>query len=150
MLRKLKKAPYVVYKYDTVVRFSEVDAMSIVWHGNYFLFFEDGRDGLGEHYGMGIKDFAANGIQAPVVNADISYYKPISFRDKITIETKFYYTRAAKIVNTYKVLNEEEELCVEGLTEQVFIDLKGELQLQYPGFYENWLQQLPWINLKDD
>lgn len=119
--------------------------MSIVWHGNYFLFFEDGRDGLGEHYGMGIKDFAAKGIQAPVVNAEISYLKTISFRDQIRVETKLYYTRAAKIINSYRVFNENNELCVEGLTEQVFTDMKGDLQLQYPEFYKNWLDNLPWI-----
>ena len=29
---------------EIIVRFSEVDSMRIVWHGNYLKYFEDGRE----------------------------------------------------------------------------------------------------------
>ena len=32
------------------VRFSEVDSMKIVWHGNYVHYFEDGREAFGKKY----------------------------------------------------------------------------------------------------
>lgn len=140
----LNQVPFVSYTHQTKVRFSEVDAMQIVWHGNYFLFFEDARDGLGEHYGLGIRNLAENHIQAPVVNADIQYKKAISYREEISIETKLYKTDYPKIFHTYIVRNSENEICVEGYTEQVFTDLAGELQLQLPNFIQNWIDNLAW------
>ena len=32
------------------VKFSEMDAMLRVWHGNYVKYFEDGRESFGRHY----------------------------------------------------------------------------------------------------
>jgi acyl-CoA thioester hydrolase len=29
------------------IRFSEVDSMGVVWHGNYIRYFEDGRESFG-------------------------------------------------------------------------------------------------------
>ena len=38
---------YIEDKVQVRVRFSEVDAMGVVWHGNYLKYFEDGREKLG-------------------------------------------------------------------------------------------------------
>ena len=35
------------------VRFSEVDSMGVVWHGNYLKYFEDGREAFGRKHGLG-------------------------------------------------------------------------------------------------
>lgn len=32
------------------VRFSEIDSMQIVWHGEYVRYFEDGREAFGKQY----------------------------------------------------------------------------------------------------
>lgn len=145
LLKRLSNLPSLTHTHNTVVRFSEVDAMSIVWHGNYFKFFEDGRDGLTEFYGLSLKDFANNGIQAPIVNADISFKQSLTYRDHVSIETTIYKTDVAKIWGTYKVYNADTNvLCVEGYTEQVFTDLAGELQFKIPSFFEKWMLNLPW------
>lgn len=34
------------------VRFSEIDSMQIVWHGEYVRYFEDGREAFGKRYGL--------------------------------------------------------------------------------------------------
>ena len=36
------------------VRFSEVDSMQVVWHGEYMRYFEDGREDFGRRFaGLG-------------------------------------------------------------------------------------------------
>ena len=40
----------LVNKIRTKVRFSEVDSMHIVWHGNYIKYLEDGREGFGNAF----------------------------------------------------------------------------------------------------
>ena len=34
------------------VRFSEVDSLRVVWHGNYLLYFELGREAFGKQYDL--------------------------------------------------------------------------------------------------
>ena len=43
------------------VRFSEVDAMQIVWHGAYPLYFEDAREAFGARYGLEYMTIAREG-----------------------------------------------------------------------------------------
>ena len=47
-----KRSKYLINQTEIAIRFSEVDAMNVVWHGNYLKFFEDGREALGEKYGL--------------------------------------------------------------------------------------------------
>ena len=50
-----------IMKKDTVlsvtksfdIRFSEVDSMGVVWHGNYAKYFEDAREEFGRKYDLG-------------------------------------------------------------------------------------------------
>jgi acyl-CoA thioester hydrolase len=54
-------------KTETIIRFSEVDSMGVVWHGNYVKYFEDGREAFGNKYGLNYLDFHKNGILTPIV-----------------------------------------------------------------------------------
>ena len=44
------------------IRFSEVDSMHVVWHGNYAKYFEDAREAFGEKYGLDYLPFMATDI----------------------------------------------------------------------------------------
>lgn len=35
------------------VRFSEIDPIKMVWHGNYVKYMEDAREAFGRRYGLG-------------------------------------------------------------------------------------------------
>ena len=53
----------------TKVRFSEVDSMHVVWHGEYVRYLEDGREAFGREFpGIGYLDFYRNGYTAPIVD----------------------------------------------------------------------------------
>lgn len=41
--REIENSLTLVHKNKIKVRFSEVDSMKIVWHGEYIKYFEDGR-----------------------------------------------------------------------------------------------------------
>ena len=49
------------------VRFSEVDSMAVVWHGNYVKYLEDGREAFGLQFGVGYNEIFDNGYMTPVV-----------------------------------------------------------------------------------
>lgn len=54
MVRRKKSEASLVNKTSLRVRFSEVDSMQIVWHGEYVRYFEDGREAFGREFaGLG-------------------------------------------------------------------------------------------------
>lgn len=125
------------------VRFSEVDSMRIVWHGEYIKYFEDGRESFGNHYtGIGYLDIYNSGYTAPVVDLHINYKLPLVYGDTAVVETKYIYSSAAKIMFEYRIYRESDGVVVaEGTSIQVFLDGQGELVLINPPFYLKWQQK---------
>ena len=46
---------------DFKIRFSEIDAMRVVWHGAYAKYFEDAREFFGKKYNLGYELIEQNG-----------------------------------------------------------------------------------------
>lgn len=121
------------------IRFSEVDSMSIVWHGSYPLYFEDAREAFGEKYGIGYLTIFGNGFYAPLVDLSFQYKKPIIYGMKVRVDIFYRPTAAAKIVFDYEIHNvEDDSLMATGHSVQVFLDKQYQLVWTNPDFYEAW------------
>ena len=126
----------------TRIRFSEVDPMGVVWHGNYLKFFEDGREAFGREFGIGYYDVFEYGFMTPVVRLDIDYKEMVRYGDELIIETEYVNVPAAKIVFKYTVFNAANNRVVaKGRSTQVFIDKHNQLQLTNPEFYAIWKEK---------
>lgn len=128
------------------VRFSESDAMGVVWHGNYLKYFEDGRESLGAKFKMNYIDVYAKGYVTPVVKIDVNYKSPLLFGEEIEVRTRFIKCQAAKIIHHYEVWNlTTNKLSCTGTSEQVFLNEKDRtLELFVPDFFKDWLESLNW------
>ena len=126
-------------KTETTVRFSEVDAMGIVWHGNFVKYMEDGRESFGRRYGLGYYDLYEHGFQVPLVKLDINYKLQLRYGERIVIETIWVNCDAAKIQFRYRIYRKTDNavLMTAGTT-QVFLNMHGELELTNPEFYLEW------------
>ncbi len=121
------------------VRFSEVDSMRVVWHGNYLKYFEDGREAFGVEHDLDYLKIYNNGHLTPIVHSQMDYKASLRYGETGLIETKFINSPAAKIVHEYKISNADTgQLLVTGKTIQVFMDVEGVLQLNNPSFFEEW------------
>ncbi len=124
---------------EFTVRFSEVDSMRIVWHGNYVRYFEDGREAFGSKYGLHYLDVYENDLVTPIVKLSCDYKRPLRFGDSFKVETTYVDGPAAKIHFKYRIFrSENDELVCEGESVQVFLNTEGELQLTYPTFFSEW------------
>lgn len=124
------------------IRFSEVDSMRVVWHGQYIRYFEDGREAFGEKYGLSYNDIYNNGYTAPIVDLTCQYKAPLTFGEEAIVETRYIATDAAKIIFEYTVYRSDGvTVAATGSTIQVFLNNKNELELVNPEFYLNWKQQ---------
>jgi len=128
---------------ETVVRFSEVDSMAVVWHGNYIKFLEDGREDFGKKFGIGYLDVYHNELMTPIVKISMEYKKPLFYGDTALIETTYIDTDSAKIQFEYKIFRKSDnELIATGESTQVFLNLNRELELTTPPFMEEWKRKM--------
>lgn len=126
------------------VRFSEVDSLRIVWHGNYLKYFEDGRDAWEAQYGLNsLEVYEKYGLLAPLVKTNIEFKYPLRYNETGLIETTFVNSPAAKVIFRYKIFNADRtQLKVTGETVQVFMDTENILQLNTPPFFEEWKRKM--------
>lgn len=121
------------------VRFSEIDSMLIVWHGEYVRYFEDGRESFGKHYALDYMSIYEQGYMVPIVDLTCQFKQPLSFGEEVVIETRYIACDAAKIKFEYTLYRASDESVVAtGSTIQVFLNLKKELELVNPSFYLAW------------
>lgn len=138
--QKNKQLSHLINTTTFRVRFSEVDTLQIVWHGNYLKYFEDGRDSWGAQYGLDfVQVYEQHGLLAPLVSTELKFKYPLRYGDKGLIETTFVNSNAAKAIFRYRIFDEHKtQLKVEGETIQVFTDINYNLQLYTPTFLEEW------------
>ena len=63
------------------VRFAETDAMGIVHHSQYLLYFEEARVAFLRHVGHPYDEVRAEGVEMAVLEASVRYRKPLEFDD---------------------------------------------------------------------
>ena len=121
------------------VRFSEIDSIQIVWHGEYVRYFEDGRESFGKHYGLGYMDIYGEGYMVPIVDLNCQFKQPLSFGEEVIIETQYISCEAAKIQFEYVLYRAtDNNIVATGSTTQVFLNKDKELELITPTFYQEW------------
>lgn len=139
----MSKRPFLEESVELVVQFNELDMMAVVWHGNYFKYFEVGRTRLHSKYGIDAHDFINEGIAAPIIKVDCKYKRPLFYKDEIIVKARCYYTTEAKLTTRYKIYKKgDDRLRTVGLTEQVFLDKDNKLLLTQPELVKNFYTKM--------
>ena len=121
------------------VRFSEIDSMQIVWHGEYVRYFEDGREAFGKQYGLDYMSIYREGYMVPIVDLTCQFKQSLSFGEEAIVETRYIACEAAKVKFEYVIYRAiDQSVVATGSTMQVFLNLNKELELTNPPFYMEW------------
>lgn len=68
------------------VSFHDCDPMGVVWHGNYFRFFEAARETLLRSINYSYGEMRASGFVWPVVDTRVKYRLPLRCEEQIDVE----------------------------------------------------------------
>lgn len=121
------------------IRFSEVDSMNVVWHGNYAIYFEDAREEFGRKFDLGYLTMYGKGYYAPLVELSFKYKSPIIYGMKPEITITYTPTEAAKIVFDYEIRDTVSgRTLATGRSVQVFMTLDYKMVLTNPEFFVRW------------
>ncbi len=106
-----------MYTFETNirVRYAETDQMGVVYHGNYFQYFEVARAECIRELGMTYADMEKAGIIMPVVEVNCKYLRPARYDDLLTIRINLNkLPDDHKILFHQEVYNEKKELLATG------------------------------------
>lgn len=115
------------------VRFYEVDAYGVVWHGHYVGWFEVGRNDLTERFHIGPLQLKEKNLLAPVVELNCEYKFPATYGESLIIQTTMERTEVAKLIFHYRVLSQGNgKVLATGSTTHVLTDFNGNLLYRVP------------------
>lgn len=106
------------------VRYAETDAMGIVYHTNYLVWFEIARTELFRSCGLPYTNFEANGLALAVVEANARYRAAAKYDDEIELRAELDEFGPRKVRFKYEITREGLLLC-EGYTTHVFVNREG-------------------------
>jgi acyl-CoA thioester hydrolase len=120
------------------VRYQETDQMGVVYHANYLIWFEIGRTKLIEHLGFKYADMEKDNIVSPVIDATLSFKKPIRYGEPAYVDTWIEQYNGIRTIYAYEVLNVAGEVAVSGTTEHVIVSKDTFRPLSLRKIYPDW------------
>ena len=94
------RAPQTI---DIRVRYAETDKMGVVYHANYFMWFEIGRCELLRGIGRSYREMEAEGIWLPVIEAHCEYKSPARYDDELRVKTNGKLLSPARVEFAYEI-----------------------------------------------
>ncbi len=101
------------------VRYAETDAMGVVHHATYPIWFEQARIDFFKAVGAPYTEIEKEGFASPVLELTVQYKRPCKFGDVVDVETKLVHESALKSRFMYKVFV-NGVLCTTGSTLHAF------------------------------
>lgn len=124
------------------VRFSEVDALRIVWHGHYIQYLEDAREAFGRKYGLEYMHIQRSGYVAPIVDLQIQYKQTATIDDLLLVEITYRPAKGGKLIFDYVIYRESDHLeILTASTIQLFMTCEGLFEPSCPDFLSTWKKQ---------
>jgi len=108
------------------VRYAETDQMGVVYHSNYFVWFEVGRTDLLRGTGITYREMEAEGVSLPVIEARCEYKQPARYDDDLEIRTTGQLISPVRVAFSYEVVRPSDSQTVAtGQTVHASIDRSG-------------------------
>ena len=81
----MNKPYYLSHSIELSIPFHDVDSMQVVWHGNYFRYFENAREALLKKLAFGYSEMVLSDYYWPIIDTHAKYIRPLRFEQKIEV-----------------------------------------------------------------
>jgi acyl-CoA thioester hydrolase len=108
------------------IRYAETDAMGVVHHAAYIVWFEEGRSAYMRACGLPYSEVERRGYWFTVAEVNVRFHVPARYDDLVTVRTRLAELRSRGLAFVYKVRRAADDtLLVTGQTRHVCIDRTG-------------------------
>jgi acyl-CoA thioester hydrolase len=119
------------------VRYAETDAMGIVHHASYIVYFEEGRSAYTRAQGRSYAEMETDGYYLAVADVQARYKRAMRYGQSVTVRCWVKEVKSRTMTFAYEVLNADtREVCVTGETHHICLTHDGRVSR----FPENWLK----------
>jgi acyl-CoA thioester hydrolase len=110
------------------VRYAETDAMGVVYHTNYIIWFEVGRGEYSRQVGTDYRTWEERGLFLPVTEVTCHYRAPARYGDVVTVSTWVDEVRSRSVAFGYEVrMQATGQVLVDGKTVHVCVNDQGQI-----------------------
>ncbi len=111
---------------DFRVRYAETDQMGVVYHGNYFVWFEVARADLLRSLGWSYREMEKAGVALPVIDAHCQYHRSVRYDDELDIRAEGRLLSGVRMEFSYEVVRRDDGLvAASGRTVHAALDPAG-------------------------
>ncbi|WP_460762305.1 acyl-CoA thioesterase [Niabella terrae] len=115
------------------VRYAETDQMGVVYHGNYFQYFEVSRAESIRQLGFTYADMEKMGVVMPVVEVQCRYLRPAFYDELLTVTVRLReLPQDHKVWFEQELYNERKELLASARILLYFIDAQDRSRSKMP------------------
>lgn len=108
------------------VRYAETDQMGVVYHANYIIWLELGRESfLTQVLQKDYLELEEKNIVAPITEVNVKYIKSAKYGDEITIHTWAAKATPLRVTYHYELYNQHGELLARAETQGVCVEKEG-------------------------
>lgn len=105
------------------VRYAETDAMSVVHHAGYLVYFEEARSHYMRELGSDYANIEREGFRLPVSEVGLRYVGSLRYGDIVRVRTWVEENKSRRIRFAYEVYKEgDESILVSGFTQHIWTD----------------------------
>lgn len=121
------------------VRYAETDAMGIVHHASYIIYFEEGRSEYLRQQNANYVDFERQGFYLAVTGVQARYIKAAHFDDRITVRCWVSEMRSRTLTFQYEILlANTQEILLTGQTDHICLNNEGGVR-RLPEVWQSWV-----------
>lgn len=114
------------------VRFNEIDAYQVAWHGHFVTWMEVGRNELAGRFGLDAAQVAAAGYFAPVVSLELKFLRPARFAEELRVRTALKRLETAALEFASTIVGADGKVCATGRAVHTLTDHGGMLLYTIP------------------
>lgn len=120
------------------IRYAETDAMGIVHHASYIIYFEEGRSNYARQRGSDYASFERSGFYLTVSEINARYVKPAHYGQQITIRCWIDEMKSRGLTFGYELVDTlTGELFVMGSSKHICVTRDGQVA-RLPEVWRRW------------
>ncbi len=120
------------------VRYAETDAMGVIHHASYIVYFEEGRSSYARQRGSDYAKFEQSGHYLAVSEVNARYGKPASYGQQITVRCWIDEMKSRGLTFAYEIVAAQtQEVLVTGYSKHICITHDGQVA-RLPDEWRAW------------
>lgn len=110
------------------VRYAETDAMGIVHHASYLVYFEEGRSAYTRARGRSYADMEQDGYVLAVTDVQVHYKRAMRYGQSVTVRCWITDLKSRTVTFQYEILDADSgTLCITGETKHICLTRDGKV-----------------------